>query len=159
MRRYLWSTVDTRSPSHAVGLEPPRRTLLLATSTQCHHPTQWAWNKLYISCISFPDLKSPSHTVGLEQEARYFLDFPRRWKESPSHTAGLERYTNFWKLICKRGHHPTRWAWNWEVIKQETVLKTLVAIPHGGLRTSNDNINQNKTYQSFRQGGTLFKWN
>jgi len=32
-----------------------------------------------------------------------------------------------------------------------------VTIPHGGLGTSNDHIKQSKTYQSFRQGGTLFK--
>ena len=37
------------------------------------------------------------------------------------------------------------------------ILSVAVTIPHGGLRTSNDNINQNKTYQSFCQEGTPFK--
>ena len=40
---------------------------------------------------------------------------------------------------------------------QGPTAKVFVTIPHGGLRTSNHHINQNKTYQSLCQGGTLFK--
>jgi hypothetical protein len=53
--------------------------------------------------------------------------------KSPSHTVGLE-----------------------QAVKPVAVIQ-VVAIPHGGLGTSNNHINQNKTYQSFCQGGTLFK--
>ena len=77
--------------------------------------------------------ESPSHTVGLE------LDDGRAKPEeylrlSPSHTVGSE--LGELELIA--------------TIKE-------VAIPHGGLGTLNDHIKQNKTYQSFCQGGTLFK--
>jgi hypothetical protein len=77
--------------------------------------------------------------------------------EFPSYTVGIE--PTVYALshrIEKLSLHPTQWAWN-GACHDNKPEKEEVAIPHGGLRTSNHHINQNKTYQSFRQGGTLFK--
>ena len=98
------------------------------------------------------------------------------WVTIPHGGLGTEKQKQLIRSLVR--HHPTRWARN-EGGAKEVAMKELVTIPHGGLGTTspfiftigslvvtiphgglgtpNHHINQNKTYQSFCQGGTLFK--
>ena len=105
----------------------------------------------------FETKESPSHTVGLELVTNDAAS-PTTYTESPSHTVGLEREAfsmdEFKYMVVVTIPHSG--------LRTDSTLQTGqtyfgVTIPHSGLRTSNDHINQNKTYQSFCQGGTPFK--
>ncbi len=122
-----------QSPSHTVGSEH-KRTKVQISPYGGLHPTRWARNWK----AKRDRRKSPQWRL-----------HPTRWARNRSH-----RKTYYaWLKECL---HPTRWARNLTEVSS-FLLPSPVSIPHAGLGTSNHHIKQNKTYQSFCQGGTLSK--
>ena len=142
------------SASHAVGSEPlPPKYIDLEQAMSPSHPVglELVVLPLLHGCKSVSIPHSGLGTLEYRIEA-----IMANLKQSPSHTVGSELRVYPFNSIDKYSHHPTRWARN-PVFQKLISGRPYVTIPHGGLGTSNDHIKQNKTYQSFCQGGPLFK--